>query len=157
MPAPPPSHSQEGHAWRESNKTQAEHPRPLANQDAYQYTGTRYGNQDFAATSNAFSTQHQDTAPTHTQPTSQPVDTASVHTDTRRTGRPSRLRLLLRTILFVASVGHLGFAAGASPYSNQPVPFDNRSCFYYLFAVVCNHDIMKICDFFFFFGLPNHG
>ncbi|KAI8078939.1 uncharacterized protein B0P05DRAFT_541764 [Gilbertella persicaria] len=130
-------------AWQESNKTLDENernawssspaPAPAQPANAYQYAGTPYGNT--SNVENAYSP-----AVSHPEPASQKIETQMSINDNASvspvsTGRPSRIRVLLRIILFIAAVGHLGFAAGASPYSGQPVPFDSSACFYFLFAV----------------------
>ncbi|KAI7883794.1 hypothetical protein K492DRAFT_125860 [Lichtheimia hyalospora FSU 10163] len=63
-------------------------------------------------------------------------DGASATTPVAHTGRPSAKRLGIRVAQLVAAIGHLGFAAGASPFSNHDVPFSDKSCFYFLWAVV---------------------
>ncbi|CEP14996.1 hypothetical protein [Parasitella parasitica] len=138
MPSPSdyPSNTPVINSWQESNKTLQEHdfnsnsPQPPVN--AYQYTGTAYGN----------SSSPQ---PTHTPaPVSTPATaTATTPAKLESTGSPtvdegnlpSKIRLILRIVLFVFAVGHLGFAAGASPHSGVDVPFDSKACFYFLFAV----------------------
>ncbi|KAI8365706.1 hypothetical protein BD560DRAFT_455155 [Blakeslea trispora] len=141
MPSPS-DYSSPANAWQESNKTLDEPdrnawsgasptPQPA---NAYQYSGTAYGNTSNGA--NAYSSAVNDQPEA---PTSQKVETQMSVNDTAHVapaGRPSKIRVLLRAILFIAAVGHLGFAAGASPYSKQPVPLDNTACFYFLFAVV---------------------
>ncbi|KAF7728280.1 hypothetical protein EC973_006454 [Apophysomyces ossiformis] len=116
--------------WNESNKTEMQNtwdqqpissPPPVASQDAYQFAGTRLGNQS-AEAGNAYSPVQAQTpstapvsTPAKTKPSSAEVEAAlpPVWDDSRM--NPSKLRLLLRLLQFLASIGHLGFAAGASP------------------------------------------
>ncbi|KAI9469789.1 MAG: hypothetical protein EXX96DRAFT_587452 [Benjaminiella poitrasii] len=145
-------------AWEESNKTQYEnnswnsptpepmlppqspyatHTVPPTNNDAYQYTGTAYGNQPQMA-GNAYSAQP---APPSPLPATKPGEEAQMsaapdpwngevyHT-------PNKWRFWTRFGLLIVSIGHLGFAAGARPYSGEDVPFSTAACFYFLFAVV---------------------
>ncbi|CAO3699697.1 unnamed protein product [Rhizopus stolonifer] len=133
MPSPSNYQPQSpANAWQqqESNKTLEE---PTYNTNAYQYTGTAYGNSP--TVTSAYSPQ-----PIHTEnitTTGYPNQKAeSVITSSATKGRPSKLRALFRVILFIFAVGHLGFAAGASPYSGVSVPLDSSACFYFLFAVV---------------------
>ncbi|KAG0165993.1 hypothetical protein DFQ28_007952 [Apophysomyces sp. BC1034] len=138
------------HMWSESNKTEETNntwdqqpitsPAPVASQDAYQYAGTRLGTQ-LPDAGNAYSSLPSQTPSASPLPTAKPKPLTTeaqaalppVWDDSRM--NPSKLRLLLRFLQFLASVGHLGFAAGASPFSNHPVPLPNQACFYYLFAV----------------------
>lgn len=105
-------------AWQESNKTLDEQafgrnsPQQPAN--AYQYTGTAYGNPSSPAT--AYSPQPAAAAATTTK-IETPMSVADSPTTANRGDLPSKIRLLLRVVLFIAAVGHLGFAAGASPVS----------------------------------------
>lgn len=100
-------------AWQESNKTLDE---PQHHTNAYQYSGTPYANSPTLA--NAYSPQ-----PTHTTATINDINNnnnnntkaESVNLPSATRTKPSKLRVLLRIILFIFAVGHLGFAAGASP------------------------------------------
>ncbi|KAI8332351.1 hypothetical protein BC941DRAFT_474132 [Chlamydoabsidia padenii] len=144
MPSPSDYQHQHNNTRVESNKTeyvpgQSPSPSPASPPNAYQFAGTRLGNQDYT-TGNAYGSS----SPPATPPR-RPADTENNTTENKdealppvwdeRRMHPSKLRLLLRFVLFVAAVGHLGFAAGASPKSGQPVPFDSPACFYYLYAV----------------------
>lgn len=109
-------------AWQESNKTLDEDdrnawspsPQPAAN--AYQYTGTAYGNSP--TVSNAYSPQTANPEPTASQKIETPMSVADDTTTNKKVGLPSKIRIILRLVLFIAAVGHLGFAAGASPVSD---------------------------------------
>ncbi|KAI8884388.1 hypothetical protein K501DRAFT_294102 [Backusella circina FSU 941] len=46
---------------------------------------------------------------------------------------------------------YLGFAAGASPYSGEPVPFPTTSCFYYLYAISIISIIWSLFHVLFYF------
>lgn len=89
---------------------------PSSVADAYQYTGTRYGNApdafarggDDYTTIDTSSPTPQSKSQIHDEPQPLPV-----------TAHPSRKRLILRIIQLLAAVGHLGFAAGASPVSSK--------------------------------------
>jgi hypothetical protein len=108
-------------AWQESNKTLDEgnrnawspSPQPPAN--AYQYTGTAYGNSP--TISNAYSPQTADVEPNTSHKIETPMSVVDDTTTNKRAGLPSKIRILLRLVLFIAAIGHLGFAAGASPVS----------------------------------------
>ncbi|KAI8071581.1 hypothetical protein BC940DRAFT_233987 [Gongronella butleri] len=131
----------------ESNKTEfTPEVHDTNNNNAYEFSGTRFGNQENSV-SNAYtatptlsaSSPAPPPVPTTPRPTNETNDDNNTGGlppawDDRRM-HPSKWRLLLRFIQFIASIGHLGFAAGASPYSGEPVPFDSAACFYYLFAV----------------------
>ncbi|KAI8089078.1 uncharacterized protein BX664DRAFT_279798 [Halteromyces radiatus] len=141
-----PSPSDYRHQTRtESNKIEySSEDQQQANVNAYEFSGTRFGNQE-QHLGNAYSPVSTPTItpatpprrPDTTETTSNKPDASSALPpvwDERRM-HPSKWRLLSRFILFIAAIGHLGFAAGASPKSGQPVPFDSAACFYYLFAV----------------------
>ncbi|KAI8881994.1 hypothetical protein K501DRAFT_295536 [Backusella circina FSU 941] len=49
--------------------------------------------------------------------------------------RPSRSRLILRVWQFVAAIGAFGFQVGASPYSEEPIPFEKLDLLYYGYVV----------------------
>lgn len=95
--------------------------------DAYQFAGTRYANQseDHAATPSTTtaggdSGKHLDSysrVATHERATKQNIHDGASATPVAHTGRPSTKRLGIRVAQLVAAVGHLGFAAGASPVS----------------------------------------
>lgn len=100
--------------------------------DAYQFAGTRYANQadDHAASSPSTATAGGDSGKhlssysrvaTHERASKQTGgnahDGASATAAVAHTGRPSVKRLGIRVAQLVAAVGHLGFAAGASPVS----------------------------------------
>ena len=109
-------------AWAgESNKTEyannnawsAPSQNAVQPQDAYQYTGTAYGNQSQQAGS-AYST-----TPAHLHVMNKP-DNESVGPDAwdgEVYHTPNKWRFVLRFVLLLASIGHLGFAAGARPVS----------------------------------------
>ncbi|KAI7884569.1 hypothetical protein K492DRAFT_158215 [Lichtheimia hyalospora FSU 10163] len=143
-------------SWNESNKT--EYPTtssawdqdpptsiPSTPQNAYQYSGTRYASPTLNNTyesDNAYSKTEvtsQSTPPPPAggkpRPNKNDAETALPPVWDEKRLNPSKLRLLLRFLQLIASIGHLGFAAGASPYSGDDVPFDNAACFYFLWAV----------------------
>lgn len=126
MPSPsdyhqPPPPVMNNNAWQESNKTLEEDRMSPQPQNAYQYTGTQYGNT--SATENAYSPHpvHNTAAvneQSHKIETPMTVsDNEATYNTNNKAGLPSKLRLLIRFILLVAGIGHLGFAAGASPVS----------------------------------------
>ncbi|KAI9284431.1 hypothetical protein BC943DRAFT_279457 [Umbelopsis sp. AD052] len=136
-----------GNAW-DGDKTEVPHGDP--NQSAYQFSGTRYGNED--NTGNAYSVANPNAPGTAAAAGQGPKPDASnalppVWTD-NKSSPPSKSRLGIRIVQLVASVGSIGFAAGASPYSHQPVPFDNKALFYFLWAwvrieaTVCNYGMI---------------
>ncbi|KAI8886718.1 hypothetical protein K501DRAFT_177014 [Backusella circina FSU 941] len=134
MPSPSDYQKPTVNAWQESNKTLDEGSPSPQPQNAYQYSGTAYGNA--ASPTNAYSPQPAPT-PMNVSDDNNKKKNETIETDSiSNNSRPSRIRLLMRIILFVFAVGHLGFAAGASPYSGEGVPFDTAACFYFLFAVV---------------------
>ncbi|KAI8968379.1 hypothetical protein BDF20DRAFT_828270 [Mycotypha africana] len=174
MPSPSDYHSTNApanftdNAWQqsaqESNKTLAEDdivdhgrnawstnsPQPQTI-NAYQYSGTAYGNTPTMAHTNAYSNQpaarmdadHPDDANNKLETSNdaskkkKKKDNDFLDNAMKKDGSlPSKIRLLLRFILLVAAVGHLGFAAGASPFSGMSVPFNSSACFYFLVAVV---------------------
>ncbi|KAI9275670.1 hypothetical protein BDA99DRAFT_496163 [Phascolomyces articulosus] len=141
-------------AWNESNKTEyptSDSPYERVgsaspNQDAYQFAGTRLGNQEFSDPSSAYS-KVQISSENNT-PSPKPVPAGGKPRPSQNEIQeslppvwdksrlnPNKWRLLLRFLQLIAAIGHLGFAAGASPYSGQDVPFDSAACFYFLFAV----------------------
>ncbi|KAI8381051.1 uncharacterized protein BYT42DRAFT_565073 [Radiomyces spectabilis] len=144
--------------WAESNKTEyAEHhsawnntPPPSQPANAYQYTGTRFGNSnDFGGNAYSATPVSPSPAPTPASTTAKPsnseVEAALPPVWKDKSGHPSKLRLLLRFLQFIASVGHLGFAAGALPYSKiDSIPFDSSACFYFLYAVACMSIIWSV-------------
>lgn len=122
MPSPSDyaSHTPVVNAWQESNKTLDEQefgrhsPQQPAN--AYQYTGTAYGNPSTPAT--AYSPQpNAAAAAAATTKIETPMTVDDSPATANRADLPSKIRLLLRVVLFISAVGHLGFAAGASPVS----------------------------------------
>lgn len=119
-------------------------------QDAYQYTGTPYGNQSGNHQANAYSQQtetshHQQQQQQQNKPSAgpDPWNGEVYHT-------PNKWRFWFRFVLLLASIGHLGFAAGARPYSGQDVPFYTSACFYYLFAVAVLSIIWSAYHVFFY-------
>jgi hypothetical protein len=117
MPSPSDYQQPTANAWQESNKTLDEGSPSPQPQNAYQYTGTAYGNP--ASPTNAYSPQPTHTpTPMHVSDDNNNKKNETIETDSiSKNSRPSRIRLLMRFILFVFAVGHLGFAAGASPVS----------------------------------------
>ncbi|KAI8884632.1 hypothetical protein K501DRAFT_247573 [Backusella circina FSU 941] len=124
-PTPPPSRptppaaTYQQNAWEDSNKVLDESYTPTPPVDAYQYSGTPYGNTSLSPTPATATKQENDVE----------------RSERKRGYRPSRLRILIRIIMLIASVGYLGFSAGASPYSGEDIPFDSSACFYFLYAV----------------------
>lgn len=127
MPSPSDYHqppvATHHNAWQESNKTldedrSAYSPSPQP-QNAYQYTGTQYGNT--STTGNAYSPQPASaTLNEHNHKIEAPMtvsDNEATYNTSSKAGLPSKIRFLIRVILFIAGIGHLGFAAGASPVS----------------------------------------
>jgi hypothetical protein len=90
----------------------------LANQNPYQFSGTRYGNTDTAG--NAYSAAVEP-MPATPAPNQAPKPDAAVALppvwDSTRSSRPSKSRLAIRFIQLIACIGSVGFAAGASPVS----------------------------------------
>ncbi|CAO3665006.1 unnamed protein product [Rhizopus stolonifer] len=125
--SPPPAN-----AWQQQQESTKTLDEPTYNTNAYQYTGTPYGNSPTVAS--AYSPQ-----PVHTEnTTSNDINVPSTKPESISPAvrtKPSKLRVLFRFILFIFAVGYLGFAAGASPFSGESIPFDSKICFYYLFAV----------------------
>ncbi|CAO3674505.1 unnamed protein product [Rhizopus microsporus] len=133
MPMPGFSATGYNNAWTESNKTEYDSvpPQNVTPHNAYQYSGTPYGNQP-QNTGGAYSNIPAETIPT--EPNKANNESTSPPTNEKhRSSNQGRFWLSLITLL--ASIGHLGFAAGARPYSNQDVPFSTSACFYYLWAV----------------------
>lgn len=116
-------------SYRESNKVLAEEghttPEPV---NAYQYSGTSYGQQGHHLTDVAAS------PPPPPEKVAADPEAPVVFTEETR-HKPSRLRVLFRLLLMIFAVGYLGFSAGATPYSKQPIPFDNKATFYVLYAI----------------------
>ncbi|KAI8977653.1 hypothetical protein BDF20DRAFT_805131, partial [Mycotypha africana] len=120
-------------AWGdESNKTQYDHNHAYNQQqpsaygpaggDAYQFAGTRYGNQPPAAAASAYSNIPAASPPpdksTHHAATTATETTTSVGPDPWNGEvyhTPNRYRFWLRFVVLITSIGHLGFAAGAQP------------------------------------------
>ncbi|KAG1497470.1 hypothetical protein G6F46_000707 [Rhizopus delemar] len=129
-----PSHSAyQQPSWQQQESNKVLQEPAYNNTNVYQYPNTPYGSSSPTVTASAYSPQ-----PTHTENNTTfnndyNTKPESVATPAKTT--PSKLRVLFRIILFIFSVGHLGFAAGASPYSGKPIPFDSSTCFYFLFAV----------------------
>ncbi|CEP07816.1 hypothetical protein [Parasitella parasitica] len=118
----------------------------LPNNDAYRYTGTPYGNQSLHANNAGYppnSPTLSNAKPSGTTASSSagpdPWNGETYHT-------PNKWRFWFRFVILLASIGHLGFAAGARPYSGEDVPFYTSACFYYLFAVKMNRPIMFAID-----------
>ncbi|KAI9016398.1 hypothetical protein CLU79DRAFT_763667 [Phycomyces nitens] len=153
MPSPSAYHPPATN-WQESNKTESAYDSswngttttttatttthaPIV-QDAYQYSGTAYGNQDFS-TGNAYNQAPSPQPAAATTATPRPTSSAEakaalpprIGTDRN----PSKRRLLLRFLQFIAAIGSVGFAAGASPFAGVAVPLSNAACLYFLYAV----------------------
>lgn len=118
MPSPSAYHQ---NAWSsESNKTLEEANRSPSPANAYQYSGTPYGNTTLSST-NAYSPQMTNSNVENNNNEHKPhkieapMSIADSPMETDAASLPSKIRLGLRMILFIAAVGHLGFAAGASP------------------------------------------
>lgn len=96
-----------------------------ASENAYQFSGTRLGNQDFGGGDAYSKVQVENNAaspspvptPAGGKPRPEEVEGALPPVWDDKRLNPSKLRLLLRFLQFIAAVGHLGFAAGASPVS----------------------------------------
>ncbi|KAI8137262.1 hypothetical protein BJV82DRAFT_636350 [Fennellomyces sp. T-0311] len=146
MPSPSDYRASSNNAWNESNKTEYPHSDspPTANQDAYQFAGTRLGNttmDDGNAYSKVQVSSDAGSPPPlpaggKPRPNQAQVEEALPQKWDDSRMNPNKWRLLLRFLQLIAAIGHLGFAAGASPFSNHSVPFDSSACFYFLFAVV---------------------
>ncbi|KAI9321050.1 hypothetical protein BX666DRAFT_1267160 [Dichotomocladium elegans] len=92
--------------------------------NAYQYSGTRFNaneNSSFSGSNNAYTKTEISSANTpepaggKPRPPQEQVEAALPPKWDDARMNPSKLRLLLRTLQLVAAIGHLGFAAGASP------------------------------------------
>ena len=163
MPSPSDYHqpATTNNAWQESNKTLDEDnrnawsasPQP---QNAYQYTGTQYGNTS-NTNENVYSPQMTSATPHETTgannskiETPMAVSDAEATYNTNSKNTPSKRRLLLRFILLVAAIGHLGFAAGASPVSSiVSVNVSNR-LICYLFSILARNHLSTLLVFTFF-------
>lgn len=139
MPSPSDYHQPQPpvNAWQqqESNKTLDE---PVYNNtNAYQYSGTPYGNSPTVAS--AYSPQ-----PTHTENINttnndnNKAESINIPSATRAT--PSKLRVLFRVILFIFAIGHLGFAAGASPVIFFSILHNTLLIIYYVV-------LWRVCSF----------
>jgi hypothetical protein len=107
-----------GNAW-DGDKTEVPNGEP--NQNAYQYAGTRYGNED--TTGNAYSVADRNAPGTMGSAAGGQVPKPNadnalppVWTD-NKTSRPSKSRLGIRIVQLIACIGSIGFAAGASSVS----------------------------------------
>ncbi|KAI9312923.1 hypothetical protein BX666DRAFT_1839892, partial [Dichotomocladium elegans] len=125
-------------AYQYSGTRYNQTPSGYGSSDAYQYAGIRYAGayRDEGSDSNHVTRTDHAKVPSLSSSSSPPPPSAAIHQATSRSPFESRRQFALRLIQLMAGVGHLGFAAGASPYSNHPVPFSNKSCFYYLIVVV---------------------
>ncbi|KAL0073936.1 hypothetical protein J3Q64DRAFT_1779793 [Phycomyces blakesleeanus] len=154
-----PTNAYTSTGWQESNKTESAYdsswdgavtssnksaahtpaPAPAVVHDAYQYSGTPYGNQDFSTTSNAYGNTDQAPSPQLTSTTPVPAKAeskAGVLPPKFGTDRnPSKRRVLLRFLQFISAIGSVGFAAGASPFAGVDVPLSSAACLYFLYAV----------------------
>lgn len=122
MPSPSDYHQTSlptTNAWQESNKTLDEDrnawsPSPTP-QNAYQYTGTAYGN-TATGSENVYSPQpavNQE----HKIESPMAVSDNEATYNHPHTSFYSKIRFYIRIALLIAAIGHLGFAAGASPVS----------------------------------------
>jgi hypothetical protein len=98
-----------GNAWDnptspQMSNTPVQQSMPIP-QDAYQFTGTPYGNQPPQAPANLNQKVEADNNPT---PAVEPK---------RKYHTPTKWRFWYRLLTLITSVGHLGFAAGARPVS----------------------------------------
>lgn len=116
----PNQYSGGGNAW-DTDKTEVPPEENGAwnggNQNAYQYSGTRYGNTD--TTGNAYSAAPQPVPATATAQTPKPDPATAlppVWNDNRHSV-PSKSRLGIRFVQLIACIGSIGFAAGASSVS----------------------------------------
>ncbi|KAG1199641.1 hypothetical protein G6F70_004753 [Rhizopus microsporus] len=117
MPMPGFSATGYNNAWTESNKTEYDSvpPQNVTPHNAYQYSGTPYGNQP-QNTGGAYSNIPAETIPT--EPNKANNESTSPPTNEKhRSSNQGRFWLSLITLL--ASIGHLGFAAGARPVSDK--------------------------------------
>ncbi|KAI8050006.1 hypothetical protein BDF21DRAFT_432770 [Thamnidium elegans] len=102
---------------------------PPIQPNAYQYTGTPYGNP-------SYQTNVPSVTPLPPHHPTKPTGSVGPEPWTGEVYHPpSKWNFWLRFLLLLASIGHLGFAAGARPYSGEDIPFYTTACFYYLFAV----------------------
>lgn len=113
---PPNGHDEPQNAWSQPDRVGSASPQ----QDAYQFSGTRLNENQDSFGGNAYSkVQVEESAPTPAggkpRPTQAEVEDALPPKWDDRRLYPSKLRLLLRTLMLISSIGHLGFAAGASP------------------------------------------
>jgi hypothetical protein len=130
--APPP-------AAGESNKTLQQQSPYLGHQDAYQFTGTRYGNQAsggvnaYSAASPQPATNDSYQLGTKNTSTVIPDNDSTFPSQPYSNGAaeayhtPNKWRFWFRFGILLASIGHLGFAAGARPVSLLFVCFSSRS------------------------------
>ncbi|KAL9550692.1 hypothetical protein PS6_005403 [Mucor atramentarius] len=140
-------------AWQESNKTLDEQDfgrnSPQQPVNAYQYAGTAYGNTSTPATAYSPQPAHNTTAANATKIES-PMTVTDSPTAVNRGDLPSKIRLLLRVVLFISAVGHLGFAAGASP-AIMSIIYSGYHIIFYFFRRFGKADKMKrviliMCD-----------
>ncbi|ORY96950.1 hypothetical protein BCR43DRAFT_492542 [Syncephalastrum racemosum] len=109
-------------AWNTVYNEQRSPPMMASGGDAYRYAGTRLGNQEDSFQGNSYSIVDT-SSPAVAAATGAGKPTASSPTTLESgvprpydpTASPSSKRLLLRIGQLLASIGHLGFAAGASP------------------------------------------
>lgn len=117
MPMPGFSATGYNNAWTESNKTEYDPvpPQNVTPHNAYQYSGTPYGNQP-QNTGGAYSNIPAETTPT--EPNKANNESTSPPTNDKHRS-PNQGRFWLSLITLLASIGHLGFAAGARPVSDK--------------------------------------
>lgn len=113
---PANGHDEQQNAWPQPDRIGSVSPQ----QDAYQFSGTRLDENQNSFGNNAYSkVQVEESAPTpaggKARPTQAEVEDALPPKWDDRRLYPSKLRLLLRILMLVSSIGSLGFAAGASP------------------------------------------
>ncbi|KAI7907156.1 uncharacterized protein BX663DRAFT_495017 [Cokeromyces recurvatus] len=130
----------------------ATHTTPPATNNAYQFSGTSYGNQP-QTLGNAYSPQslHSSTPLPPTKPAEQVASAGPEPWNGEIYHTPNKWRFWFRFGILLTSIGHLGFAAGARPYSGEDVPFSSSSCFYYLFAVAIMSIIWTVYLIIFYF------
>ncbi|CDS07850.1 hypothetical protein LRAMOSA01799 [Lichtheimia ramosa] len=165
MPSPSDYRSSaSNNGWSESTKIEypasESNPSPIATPaNAYQYSGTRFGNQDTFGGDAYSKVQVNDGSTPSPAPTpaggkprpnqEQLQEALPPKWDDARMN-PSKRRLLLRGGQLIAAIGHLGFAAGASPFSNHDFPLDTPACFYFLYAVAIITIIWTFFHLFFY-------
>lgn len=126
-------------AWQESNKTLDEDrnawsPSPQP-QNAYQYSGTAYGNSPQPASATLNTTNENSNKIEAPMTVS---DNDVTYNTSQASSLPSKIRWIIRIVLFVFGVGHLGFAAGASPVSFVVVYHILTLCLFFITLFFCS-------------------